>query len=118
MKKLFEKYPITKVNIIQTYLNSSDDVERRVRQRGLDGVYSYYYTEKRGKGLSRVEVEKKISKEEYLDYLMDADTKLHQIRKDRYCFVYKLSNQPCGNLLAKRDPDESILDVPRHNSLR
>ena len=91
IEKLFEKYPITKVNIIQTYLNSSDDVERRVRQRGLDGVYSYYYTEKRGKGLSRVEVEKKISKEEYLDYLMDADTKLHQIRKDRYCFVYENS---------------------------
>lgn len=91
IEKLFEKYSMTKVNIIQTYLNSSEDVERRVRQRGLDGVYSYYYTEKRGKGLSRVEVEKKISKEEYLDYLMDADTKLHQIRKDRYCFVYENS---------------------------
>lgn len=91
IEELGRKYPMTKVNIIQTYLNSSDDVERRVRQRGLDGVYSYYYTEKRGKGLSRVEVEKKISKEEYLDYLMDADTKLHQIRKDRYCFVYENS---------------------------
>ena len=86
--KLSEMFNMTKVNIIQTYLNSSDDMERRVRQRGLDGVYSYYYTEKRGKGLTRVEVEKKISKEEYLDYLMDSDTTLHQIRKDRYCFVY------------------------------
>ncbi len=91
IESLFEKYSITKLNIIQTYLNSSDDVERRVRQRGVNGVYSYYYTEKRGKGLSRIEVERKISKEEYLDYLMDADTTLHQIRKDRYCFVYKNS---------------------------
>lgn len=91
LNELFDTFAVTKVNIIQTYLNSSEDVERRVRQRGLDGVYSYYYTEKRGKGLSRVEVEKKISKEEYLDYLMDADTTLHQIRKDRYCFVYENS---------------------------
>ena len=91
IKELGQKYPMTKVNIIQTYLNSSSEVERRVRQRGLNGVYSYYYTEKRGTGLSRVEVEKKISKEEYLDYLMDADTTLHQIRKDRYCFVYENS---------------------------
>ena len=87
--ELCEKYPVTKLNIIQTYLNSFSDVERRVRQRGTDGVYSYYYTEKRGMGLTRVEVEKKISKEEYLDYLMDADTTLHQIRKDRYCFVFE-----------------------------
>ena len=89
LEELCEKYSVTKLNIIQTYLNSSQDIERRVRQRGIEGVYSYYYTEKRGFGLSRIEVEKKISKEEYLDYLMDADTTLHQVRKDRYCFVYE-----------------------------
>lgn len=88
LEDLCTKYSVTKLNIIQTYLNGFPDVERRVRQRGIAGVYSYYYTEKRGQGLTRIEVEKKISKEEYLDYLMEADTTLHQIRKDRYCFVY------------------------------
>jgi hypothetical protein len=34
------------------------------------------------------ETEKKITKDEYLYYLMEADTSLKKIRKDRYCFVY------------------------------
>ena len=90
IKELIKNYAVTKVNIIQTYLNStSEDVERRIRQRGTVGEYSYYYTEKRGLGLSRVEVEKKINEKQYLDYMMEADTSLKQIRKERYCFIYK-----------------------------
>lgn len=89
IKKLLNKYSVTKVEIIQTYLNSSTDMERRVRQRGSNGVYSYYYTEKHGSGISRIELERKISESEYLKLLMDADTHLRQIRKDRYCFIYK-----------------------------
>ena len=90
IKELIKNYAVTKVNIIQTYLNStSEDVERRIRQRGTVGEYSYYYTEKRGSGLSRVEVEKKINEKQYLDYMMEADTSLKQIRKERYCFIYK-----------------------------
>lgn len=88
IEELMNKYSVTKVEIIQTYLNSVSNVERRVRQRGSNGAYSYYYTEKRGTGLSRVEVERKVSESEYLKLLMDADTHLRQIRKDRYCFIY------------------------------
>ena len=87
--ELLKSYSITKVNIIQTYLNSAEGIERRIRQRGTAGEYSYYYTEKKGMGLSRVEVEKKINEKQYLDYMMDADTNLKQIRKERYCFIYK-----------------------------
>lgn len=90
IENLFSLYDITKSNIIQTYLNSNDkNVECRIRQRGIDGDYSYYYTEKQGSGLSRVEKEKKINERQYLEFLMNADTSLKQIRKDRYCFVYK-----------------------------
>ena len=88
---LKDTYTLNKVSIIQTYLESSSGVERRVRQRGTVGTYSYYYTEKRGEGIERIETEKKITKDEYLDYLMEADTSLKQIRKDRYCFVYENS---------------------------
>lgn len=82
-------FDVNKVNIIQTYLKSDDGIERRVRQRGLGNEFSYYYTEKTGDGISRVEKEKRISEKEYLCFLMDADTSLRQIRKDRYCFVYE-----------------------------
>lgn len=92
IEDLKERYSVTCLNIIQTYLVSTDDCERRIRQRGTNGSYSYFYTEKRKiSELSRVESEKKISKEEYLDYMMEADTNLKQVRKDRYCFVYENS---------------------------
>ena len=81
----------TKNEIIQTYLKSDiPEVERRVRQRGnkKDG-YSFYYTEKTPvSDVERVEKESKISMKEYVDYLTEADTTLHQIRKTRYCFLH------------------------------
>ena len=76
----------TKVDITQTYLRSDDDVERRVRARGIDGDYLYYLTEKKKiTNMKRIEVERKLTQDEYLRLLMDADSKLHTIRKTRYC---------------------------------
>ena len=82
---------ISKTNIIQTYLRSDDNrIERRVRQRGTkeDG-FNFYYTEKIdiGKG-ERLEQENKITPDEYINYLAEADTSLHQISKIRRCFIY------------------------------
>lgn len=89
---LQKEFACTKVEIIQTYLvELNEGVERRIRQRGCDGSYTYFYTEKQNvgnDGLCRSEEERKISKDEYMTLLMEADTKLHQIRKDRYCFEY------------------------------
>ncbi len=76
--------------IMQTYLNSKNGIERRVRQRGNKNEgFSFYYTEKEDvrKG-ERIERESRISSSEYLSYLLEADTSLHQIVKERYCFVY------------------------------
>lgn len=89
MDELKSKYDCTTVDIIQTYLVSEDEgTERRVRQRGIDGNYTFYYTEKQIiSELSRVERERKISEKEYLTLLMEADTDLHQIKKQRTCFV-------------------------------
>ena len=78
-----------KVEIIQTYLDISvSDEETRVRQRGNNGSFLYYLTTKqRISDVKRVEVEKRLSKEEYLNLLMCADTALRPIRKDRYCLT-------------------------------
>ena len=61
-----------KVEIIQTYLNSKEGEETRIRQRGSNGNYVYFKTTKRTvTGLKRIEVESRLTK--------------RPIRKDRYC---------------------------------
>lgn len=97
-----------KSQIVQTYLKRNDpEVERRVRQRGIDGEYSYYYTEKKVKTkCSRDEVERKITKDEYLTFLTEG---VATLRKDRYCFFYE-------NLYFELDiypdwEDEAILEI-------
>lgn len=77
-----------RVEIIQTYLKTEkdSDEEIRIRQRGTDGHFVYYETRKSFiSGLKRVEIERRLSQEEYLKLLMNADTTKHPIRKTRYC---------------------------------
>ncbi|MBQ7371088.1 MAG: AAA family ATPase [Blautia sp.] len=75
-----------KIEIIQTYLKSDNGDEVRVRQRGFNGSYIYFQTVKRKiSGIKRVEIERRLSRDEYLRLLMNADTTKRQIRKDRYC---------------------------------
>lgn len=79
-----------KVEIIQTYLKSNEDEEIRVRQRGANGSYIYFKTAKKKiTDTTRIETEERLSQEEYLKLLMNADTTLHQIRKTRYCLTYE-----------------------------
>ncbi|MBO4870088.1 MAG: AAA family ATPase [Clostridia bacterium] len=79
-----------RIEIIQTYLNSENGDEVRVRQRGSDGHYIYFQTIKRKiSGVKRVEIERRLSESEYLRLLMNADTTRRQIRKDRYCLTYE-----------------------------
>ncbi len=81
--------PITAIDIVQTYLKPVENVERRIRQRGMNGNFSYYYTEKREiDSLKRVEVEEKITEKDYIRYLAEVDTSLSPIVKKRICFVY------------------------------
>lgn len=86
IKELESMPNCTKVDITQTYLKSVDGTERRVRARGIDGHYVYYLTEKRKvSAIKRVEVEKQVTQDEYLQLLMETDIRLHTIRKTRYC---------------------------------
>ena len=88
--KKLEEHTHKKIEIVQTYLENSSYNELRLRQRG-DGT-SFIYTKTRKakiNDLTRVEFESRISKEEYLSLLMDAANDLKQIRKTRYCVVYK-----------------------------
>ena len=90
MQALEQNPNCRRVEIIQTYLNANDGDEIRVRQRGENGNYIYFKTiKKKVDDIKRVEIEKRLSKDEYLTLLMDADTSKRQIRKTRYCLTYK-----------------------------
>lgn len=78
-----------KVQIVQTYLKSSDDEEIRIRQRGSDGVFTYSKTRKINvNNLKRIEVEERLTEEEYINELLNADPERGQIIKTRYCLSY------------------------------
>ena len=78
-----------KIDIIQTYLCSPDpNTEIRIRQRGSQGNYIYIKTKKvTTPDGRRIETEQRLTPDEYLHLLMDADTSLRQIRKNRYCLT-------------------------------
>ena len=79
-----------RIEIIQTYLTSGEGEEVRVRQRGINGNYTYFQTTKKMvSDVKRVEIERRLSQSEYLRLLMDADTSKRQIRKNRYCLTYE-----------------------------
>jgi len=78
-----------RVEISQSYLKSEDEREIRIRQRGVSGSYIYYKTEKiQISDMKRIEIEQRLSQDEYLELLMRADTNYRQIRKRRYCLTY------------------------------
>jgi len=88
---LLEKLPnCKKVDIIQTYLTSNLGSEMRIRQRGENGNYTYTKTiKKQISDIKRLELETRITKDEYLSLLLESDTQKHQIRKTRYCLMHK-----------------------------
>ncbi len=113
IKKL-EELSSKKVEIIQTYLENSKDQELRLRQRGDGNSFVYTRTRKwKVNDLKRVEFESRISKEEYLSMLMDADTEINQIRKTRYCVVY--SNQYIEIDIYPFSKDKAILEIELNN---
>ena len=76
-----------RVDIVQTYLRSADpQEERRIRQRGSNGNYIYFMTRKRkAGGISRIEIEERLSQEEYIALMVEADPDYRAIHKERYC---------------------------------
>lgn len=96
IEQLCEKYHVSEVDIVQTYLQSEPDIEARVRQRSYTNPNthsteaSFYYTEKVSvpdSKLTRLEREKRISLSEYASYLLKSDTDFRQVIKTRYSFI-------------------------------
>ena len=89
LEKLEAMPNCNKVDIVQTYLQTDDDSETRIRQRGKDGSYVYTVTTKRKvSDIQREEVERRITEREYLTLMMSSDTQLKQVKKTRYLLTY------------------------------
>lgn len=83
--------PVQLVDIRQVYLKIDPPEERRVRQRGIGGRFSCYYTIKKpfpGGGGRRSEQEREISAEEYDQLLGEADPNSLPIVKRRHTFIF------------------------------
>ena len=86
---LEDKPNCSKVDMIQTYLTAQPDgTEVRVRQRGQNGNFICYKTEKRRiSDITRVEVDRRIDMKEYVSLLAEADHSRRPVRKTRYCLT-------------------------------
>ena len=79
-----------KVNISQSYLNYPDGTYFRIRKRGCGENYIYIKTvKKKINDLKRVEIETRLTKDEYNALLNDATAQKYTLDKVRYCIVYK-----------------------------
>lgn len=119
-----------KVEIIQTYLIRQDGEPLvRVRQRGSHGSYIYVKTTVQQTADGHfLETEQRLTKDEYLSLLMDADTSLRQIRKNRYCLtennlyfeidVYPFWKQQALLEIQVNDPHQHIAFPPFLSILR
>ena len=104
-----------KVDIVQIYLKSEDpDEECRIRQRGSNGNYIYFMTRKRRTGgIRRVEIEERLSQEEYVSLMVKADPAFHPIYKTRYCLsenslYYEIDIYPEWK-------DKAIMEIELHS---
>ena len=87
VRELVKRPNCQSVDILQAYLKSEVPGEViRIRQRGQNGNYIYFKTRKRQiEGMKRIELEERLTQDEYLELLMQADPDYRPIRKQRYC---------------------------------
>ena len=100
-----------RVDIIQTYLKTDKDTEElRIRQRGANGHYIYFKTRKKKlSGMKRIEEEERLTQEEYVSLMVQADPAYRPIRKERYCLsenglYYEIDIYPDW-------PDKAIMEI-------
>ena len=116
MQALESRPNCQRVEILQAYLHSEVPGEMiRIRQRGRDGNYIYFKTRKRMiEGKKRIEMEERLSRNEYLELLMQADPQYRPIRKQRYCLsenglYYNIDIYPQWN-------DRALMEIELYDS--
>ncbi len=114
--RLLEALPhCERVDIIQTYLKTDEATEElRIRQRGANGHYIYFKTRKKKlSSMKRVEEEKRLTQEEYIALMVQADPAFRPIHKERYCLsenglYYEIDIYPDW-------PDKAVMEIELHS---
>lgn len=77
----------TCIHLEQSYINEKNDIETRIRKRTYLNQDSYFLTKqiKKNNGISKVLIDKKISKEDYT--ILKNSISENVLIKDRYCFT-------------------------------
>ena len=89
ISRLKSEFECQKIEIVQTYLESDGGDEIRVRSCKIGNETIYFHTVKRRvNDVKREEIERRISIDEYTDFLKAADKSKQPIRKTRYSFTY------------------------------
>ena len=98
-RKYLIKYPdidrlmsmrgVRKLEITKTYLRSPDDESIWLRKSGSGGHYTYMeITRRYPLSAERIEIERRLTAEEYLRLTLEADPSYKDVTKTRYCFAY------------------------------
>lgn len=110
---------ISKVaHIEQSYLESDDDIEKRIRKITMNGVPTYNYTIHKTKEGKRLKIsDKPISKQTYYELLDFQDKNKNTIIKDRYYFPYNdkyftLDIMDGYGILEVNITNENKIDIP------
>ena len=90
VEALISAYSVSPIDMTQTYLaDSNPNAERRVRMQKSGTDCLYFYTEKRlGDDGRKWVTERPISEKEYKSYLLEANTALHPVTKEKLNFRY------------------------------
>ena len=79
-----------KLEITKTYLHAPEDESIWLRKSGSGGHYTYMEITRRWPvSEERIEVERRLTAEEYLRLLQEADSSYKEVTKTRYCFAYR-----------------------------
>ena len=88
--KLMSMRSARKLEITKTYLHAPEDESIWLRKSGSGGHYTYMEITRRWPvSEERIEVERRLTAEEYLRLLQEADPSYKEVTKTRYCFAYR-----------------------------
>ncbi|MGN0558613.1 MAG: CYTH domain-containing protein [Acutalibacteraceae bacterium] len=90
IKQMEQMKGYNKTEIAQTYIEyEKDGLPGRIRKRGINGEYKYTLTCKGDlTSVTRIEIEKEISEDEYESLLKTAKKGFNTVYKERHCFEY------------------------------
>lgn len=124
LEKVLSEKGASSSEILQYYLKSTNENEKRIRRRIKDGNEVYFYSEARMiTAHSRSKSDRILSKRQFSDYMSEIDENLKPINKKRYSFFlnglfYKLDvfnfDEAKGLLSVQVASEDDTINIPSY----